>query len=311
MDQQDVLFTQAVVGGPMRIRLGVPVGPTNHTKSAPASQATGIVPKARLRVPVPAWLVTRHAAMAGAACISVATLGLAAWQWAPWKAVTSSPVAAATLEAPKPAASAPEAADARLPIMSASEVRGILPAEVAAGAVSIDSGAFTPKRHPDPAPAPAGPLVAAQPPATRSDAGAKAKPDAQEKSSLVIDATAKPADKASAAPPPPPPAPQAAAAVPASPAPVKAAPAGKLVGPAVEKSGSAQVSPAVATQEGRPKVNVVAIDPTSAFALITNPGTRLPEKFSVGQKLFTGETIKRIDAAAGRVETDARTISMQ
>lgn len=58
-------------------------------------------------------------------------------------------------------------------------------------------------------------------------------------------------------------------------------------------------------------ITVVDIDKKGAFVLLTNPSTRLPEKFSVGQKIFTGETITKIDPSAGKIQLGTRTIGMQ
>ena len=51
---------------------------------------------------------------------------------------------------------------------------------------------------------------------------------------------------------------------------------------------------------------LVAITPDGKIALFTNPKTRLPERFKVGDKLPTGETIKAIDANSGKVTTESK-----
>jgi hypothetical protein len=99
---------------------------------------------------------------------------------------------------------------------------------------------------------------------------------------------------------------------PSAPATVAAAntSSGRVVGPAKETSPAAASAgePRVVDQRA---VTVVDIDKGGAFALITNPQTRLPEKVTVGQKIFTGETVKKIDPAAGKIQLDARFVGMQ
>ena len=56
----------------------------------------------------------------------------------------------------------------------------------------------------------------------------------------------------------------------------------------------------------RPSSGLVALTPDGKAALFTNPSTRLPEKFGVGEKLPSGEMIKSIDVGAGVVKTDMR-----
>jgi hypothetical protein len=59
------------------------------------------------------------------------------------------------------------------------------------------------------------------------------------------------------------------------------------------------------------RVTIVDIAPDGTYALITNPETRLPQRFSAGQKIFTGETIQKIDPKSGKVTLDSRSISME
>ncbi len=65
------------------------------------------------------------------------------------------------------------------------------------------------------------------------------------------------------------------------------------------------------TKARNEKVTVVDIPPDSSYVLITNPQTRLPQRFTVGQKIWTGETIKSIDSKAGHLVLDSRTVSME
>lgn len=82
----------------------------------------------------------------------------------------------------------------------------------------------------------------------------------------------------------------------------------RLVGPVQETSP--QVASTVA-QSGATLPTLVDIGPDGSYVLITNPATRLPQRFSVGQKIFTGETIQNIDVKSGSVQLDARTIKLQ
>ena len=50
----------------------------------------------------------------------------------------------------------------------------------------------------------------------------------------------------------------------------------------------------------------MAITPDGKIALFTNPKTRLPERFKVGDKLPSGETLKSIDTSSGKVVTDSK-----
>jgi len=66
----------------------------------------------------------------------------------------------------------------------------------------------------------------------------------------------------------------------------------------------AAAAPAVATTPAlKPSAGLVAITPDGKAALFTNPSTRLPQQFKVGDKLPSGETIKSIDATNGKVTT--------
>lgn len=94
---------------------------------------------------------------------------------------------------------------------------------------------------------------------------------------------------------------------PAAPAKDKPAAAAKAV---VAKAEAAPVAP-TQNSESQPPVTVVDIAKDGSYVLVSNPKTRLPEKFAVGQKIHTGEVIKKIDPAAGKVQLTSRTIGMQ
>lgn len=59
------------------------------------------------------------------------------------------------------------------------------------------------------------------------------------------------------------------------------------------------------------RVTVVDIAPDGTYALVTNPDTKLPQKFKVGDKIYTGETIQKIEPKSGKLVLDARTVYME
>lgn len=59
------------------------------------------------------------------------------------------------------------------------------------------------------------------------------------------------------------------------------------------------------------KVTVVDIGSKGDYVLITNPKTRLPEKYGVGERIHTGEVIKQIDPGKGVVRLDGRSVNLQ
>lgn len=75
----------------------------------------------------------------------------------------------------------------------------------------------------------------------------------------------------------------------------------------------AEITPPGASpvSESQTPVTVVDIAKDGSYVLVSNPKTRLPEKFAVGQKIHTGEVIKKIDPATGKVQLTSRTIGMQ
>lgn len=81
----------------------------------------------------------------------------------------------------------------------------------------------------------------------------------------------------------------------AAPQPQKEAPAPHVAPP------QTAVAPHAAKGSG-----LVAITPDGKAALFTNPRTRLPEQFKVGDKLVNGEIVKSIDTKVGKVVTDKR-----
>lgn len=58
-------------------------------------------------------------------------------------------------------------------------------------------------------------------------------------------------------------------------------------------------------------VTVVDVAQDGSYALITNPATRLPQRYAVGDKIYTGEVLKGIDPAKGRIMLDKRAVDME
>lgn len=61
-----------------------------------------------------------------------------------------------------------------------------------------------------------------------------------------------------------------------------------------------------AAQPAQPRFALVAVLPDGKTALFTDPQTRLPVQYKVGDKLTNGEIVKAIDAKAGKVTTDKK-----
>lgn len=87
--------------------------------------------------------------------------------------------------------------------------------------------------------------------------------------------------------------------------------AGKKSDTGIKQSEPATVRQTTATPTASgPAVTIVDIDRNGSYVLLTNPVTRLPEKFVAGQKIFTGETITKIDPANGRIQLGSRTVNI-
>ncbi len=56
---------------------------------------------------------------------------------------------------------------------------------------------------------------------------------------------------------------------------------------------------------------LVAITPDGKVAVFTNPNTRMPEQFKVGDKLPSGDTVKAIDAQSGKVVTTSKEYGLE
>lgn len=292
---QDFL-TRSIVGKPKMYRLGVlsrPLGgPTLVASEAAAEVAPVLNVQRALRE---AW--TRPRVRWGAAATGGVFAAILASMLLPrQERVQPSPVIAAA------SSTAPEVTiSPSLPLAPASAAASDLPVLPPTSAIGISTGTFV-------QPSASLPKDAVATPSSRPGPASKPEQD-KAPAAVVLDASAKPQTSAPSQPAKGAPAVKVEPPGPAQPAATPAPAAGpRLVAPTREVApGAGELKPA----ESGPRVNVVDIDKAGAFALITNPQTRLPEKVSVGQKIFTGETVKKIDAATGKVYLDNRAISMQ
>jgi hypothetical protein len=88
--------------------------------------------------------------------------------------------------------------------------------------------------------------------------------------------------------------------------------ASKAAAPTLPASTAKSASPTTAaTPKAAPPAlprgaGLVAITPDGNLAVFSNPKTRLPEQFRVGDQLPNGETLRSIDAKEGKVITNAK-----
>lgn len=86
----------------------------------------------------------------------------------------------------------------------------------------------------------------------------------------------------------------------------------KFADPIEVTSGAPASKPSADTKKrNAERITVVDIAPDGNYVLITNPATRLPQKYQAGQKIFTGETLKSIDPANSKIVLDTRTVNME
>lgn len=221
---------------------------------------------------------------------------------------------------PSPAASSAIVESAALPMERSTSATWTAPAE--GGVTIVDAPAPTPvpleiiqkQGHPldrtvqtvklTPAPSPQQQAPSKQ----VADRPKEEKPEVQERA-VIVDVTKGPEEvKAPASP------------TPVSPVPPKQATQNvdkdapvirRFAQPEEVKPGQAKPEPAPAKVKPSEKVTIVDIAPDSSYVLISNPQTRLPQRYTVGQKIFTGETIKSIDPKTGIVNFDNRTVPME
>lgn len=326
MDRTDAYFTQTIVGGPRELVLGVPTaGPSEPEWSfelpAPAEVSS---PKPRfLGLLQGAFLPRRKVILLAAVSVSVfAVAAVALFQSGH---VLRPDASAAAVVVPRAqTATTPLDADAG-PSSAAAQEQPALPLQPAAqgsagtATIAIQDTPYTPKpvvpptvlpqakesSGAQPKPAvnlPAAPPLAtaaprAPPPPTRTEASPE-----KERPLLIVDGTSRVEEKRGTSPP------AVAAPSPLSP-PIKAASGPGLLPPATAPAAAA--TPAAERPSTDSRVTVVDIAKDGSYVLISNPKTRLPERFTVGQRIFTGETIQKIDPATGSVQLDKRAVALQ
>lgn len=319
MDKTESYLTQAIVGKRQRLVLGTQVryegeailAVPNSSSVAEAVQATGVA------------IVNFWRGHFKWVALTAAAVGLAAGGTWAFLQQAAHDVAAVT-----PANTTTEAVGASLPIAPAPvEPTPVSAITVAAGPFPIDEAvdseaaavAGTAPQHtqsPDGplpvaqqaaiSPVPARPLPStqvAQAPVNRGQpvpaAGAQQIEKRREEvpKALVLDAGKEPTDMSAGAKT------QMATA-----AGNPVAKGSKLVEPTeVGLTGAAQAT----QQPAGTRPTIVTIAEDNSYVLITNPSTRLPQKFQVGQKLPTGATVQKIDHAKGTVQIDGQTYGLQ
>lgn len=324
----DELITRLVVGEPMRVQLGRPVG--QRLEKQGGSQVlrwnagawiSGAKPKAgsaptATTFAVPLQKLSRLTEAASAAPRRI--------RWPMVGAVCAGLLVAASAavlfprQAQEPALPiapiAPIAASGVVKVVSepyTGEPRSPIPAEglpIAAPSDAVAPAAAAAAQPPIPAAAPqaAQPtVVAAAAAGARVPAPAKAASEASKDGqprppAVLLDVSSPVVPRAAASKPAPAAAPAPAQLSTAQPAPQAVA---------AQVAAARPVSPPPA--RGPSGHGLVTITPDGKIAVFTNPKTRLPEQFKVGDTLPNGETVRSIDAKEGRVATSSKEYSLE
>lgn len=187
---------------------------------------------------------------------------------------------------------APTAGVPSLPILA--------PAGVDTATASTRAGSSLPFVAPAPMPTPIGsaPETTSERSTARAEARPPAKPAKEEPKppAVLLDEMV---EKPTAAAPAKPEAPSKAPSVATKPTVVANAAATPAAAPSA-------ASPAALA----PARGLIAITPDGKSAVFTDPATRLPKQFKVGDKLTSGDTIKSIDAAQGKVIAGTKEYSL-
>jgi hypothetical protein len=283
MEPKNSYFTRRIIGPPREILLGMPA-------------SDGVEPSWE-DVDLPAPAVGRRSASKwslAAVALVITVAGISAglfWQANPRP---DDKVAAVTAVLPTAASSSPV-----FPIPPAAEQGQTTTQQPTA--IAVENSTF--------APAPAEPRT--QMPQGQPQGPIQGQPAGQPKPPAAGTVLTKDADKGPSAPLMVLDAASKAETLPrtAASVPVTQKPGGTVPIPA--RSNSSAPIPVPRAQEETAAVTIVDIARDGSFALITNPSTRLPERIVAGQKIFTGESVVKIDAAAGKVQFDKRSVGMQ
>lgn len=306
----DEIITRLVVGETMRVSLGVPVGQridagaktaalrwrdggwvesTGSKLSKAMGPRTFQVPLQRIAA-AKATVSRKHAfvALASLAAISIGAAGALVWRN---QAESSLPIARAVAAANPGAVkvvAAPYAPEPRIesalpiaPLPAANPVSETVPAAEGPLPRSLPlvvASTTTPAAQPQPAAAKASP----------SPAKSKEEP-AQRVPAVLLDDPV-----------------PAAGQRPASPTPAAATAKPTANNPVATLKPEVTAKPPAARGTG-----LVAITPDGKSAVFTNPKTRLPEQFKVGDQLPNGETVRSVDYKEGRVLTSSKEYSLE
>jgi hypothetical protein len=184
---------------------------------------------------------------------------------------------------------APTAGTLSLPILSPGGV----------GTTTASAGASLPFVAPAPMPTPIGPApeLTSERSSTRAEARPSAKPTKEEPKPLAVIL-----DEMDEKPKPTPGVKSESTAKTSQPVKPAAVPSAA--------AAPATVPPAPAATALTPARGLIAITPDGKSAVFTDPATRLPKQFKVGDKLNSGDTIKSIDAAQGKVIAGTKEYSL-
>lgn len=297
MDQPNSYLTQHIVGMPMRLALGVPTAiPGDPTIGLQSSNQQGLPSKAGPWVlgTVPQRRAVGYAIGTLAfACIAI------------YAVYTQRP----TPVVPPPLATQPPAPKSIEHPLSSID-RQASPFEEATGATTDANQPFRPAPSGVVAPVPADALAVRPPdkvaakslPTPTTPAKPVTRSEPEQVKAVILDAAApKSAEKTKA--------------VAVEPKPVPA----NLASPPPAQPSKATSTPATTVAKGdveRPdnvttKITIVDIAVDGSYVLITDPQTRLPKKYSAGQKIFTGEQILKIEPDKSRIQLTSRYVAVQ
>lgn len=270
----------------------------------PAWQLLSAAPPAKEGLPIAPAAATSHGS-----AVSVVSAAYVA----PMPSGAAPDTQALPLAAPDAVAASAVVSAAPLPPPQAAEPKAIL-------------------KVPKPTPAPAAaqdrpePVKAAPPPRKVEAAATEAPPKQREQpppSAVVLDeATHKAARQAPSTPvaaPLPPKAAPVTVAVAAAPAPTKPSTGPATAPVAAGVANLAPAHPAAAAPGTVPTAKpaaehgtgLIAITPDGKLAVFTNPKTRLPQQFKIGDQLPGGDIVRSIDAKTGKVVSSSKEYSFE